>query len=317
MRAIVIEEFGGNDRLRVADRPEPEPGEGEVRIAVAAAGVNPVDWKLREGYLKDMLPHEFPVILGWDAAGTVDKVGEGVRDFQTGDEVYAYCRKPTVGGGCYAAKVVVPASAVARKPANLDLQQAAAVPLAGLTAWQALVDAADLRGTETVLVHAAAGGVGHFAVQIARARGARVFATAGSGNHAFLHDLGVEQAFDYDAADFRRRVHDVEEGMTLDVVLDTVGGDTFARSVDVLRPGGRIVSIVDPEGVQRAKDDGVDAHWVFVEPDGGQLAGLARMIEAGEITPHVSQVFPLEEAARALELSEEGHVRGKLVLAVS
>ena len=317
MRAIVFDEFGGRDRLHLTERPRPEPGPGEVRIAVAAAGVNPVDWKLREGKLADRLPHEFPVTPGWDAAGVVDRVGEGVDDLAPGDEVYTYCRLPTVHAGAYAEFVAVPAAMVARKPANLTLEHAAAVPLAALTAWQALVDSAEVRGGEHVLVHAAAGGVGHFAVQIAGHRNARVFGTASRGNHPFLEGLGVERTFDYANLDFRQRVRDIEPDMVVDVVLDTVGGETLTRSAELLREGGRLVSIVDPDGVAALADRGVDARFVFVEPDGAELAHIARLIEEGDIVPHVSEVLPLAEAARAHELSEAGHVRGKLVLAVS
>jgi NADPH2:quinone reductase len=317
MRAVVIEEFGGRDKLKLVELPDPEPGPEEVRIAVAAAGVNPVDWKIREGYLEGRFPHEFPIVLGWDVAGTVDQVGENVRRFAIGDEVYAYCRKPEIHAGSYAELVVVPEKIVAGKPADLSLREAAAVPLAALTAFQALIDTAGLRGDEAVLIHAAAGGVGHYAVQIARSRNARVLGTASADNHVFLAEIGVEQPIDYANMDFRDGVRKMRPEVVLDVVLDCIGGDTLTRSAELLRPGGRLVSIVDPAGIEEAKQGGVDAHFVFVEPNADELALLAGMVENHELAPHVSEVIPLAEAARAHELSEAGHTRGKIVLAVT
>jgi len=315
MRAVFFEEFGGRDVLQVGERPEPQAGPGEVRIRVEAAGVNPVDWKMRQGYLKDRIPHEFPVIPGWDAAGTVDQVGDGVDAFAAGDPVYAYCRKDTVHGGCYAQYVTVLAEHVARRPGNISVQEAAAVPLVGLTAWQSLFDAAGLRGTEHILIHAGAGGVGHLAVQLARWRGARVQATAGPENHAYLRELGVEDPIDYRSTDFREAVK--RSGPDpLDVVFDTVGDGALARSVEVMRPGGRAVSIVDRKGVEDLREQGRETHYVFVAPRGDQLAELTHLIEAGDVKPTIQEILPLDEAARAHEISEGGHVRGKLVLQV-
>lgn len=314
MKAIAIEEFGGPEKLKSMDLPEPQAGPGEVRIRVAGAGVNPVDWKIRQGRMQGRIPHAFPLIPGWDAAGTVDQVGEGVDSVASGDRVYAYCRKPLIQAGAYAQWIVVETANVAERPRNLGAHEAGAVPLTALTAYQSLVDAAGLREGETVLVHAAAGGVGHFAVQIARSLGARVIGTAGPRNREFLLELGVELPVDYTAVDFREAVRGA--GLVPDVVLDTVGGGTLARSVELLSPGGRAVSIADRAGVKELSGRGVRAHYVFVEPRGDQLVELARLIEAGEVRPHLQEVLPLADAARAHEISEGGHVRGKLVLAV-
>lgn len=315
MKAIAIQEFGGADKLQLVDLPAPEAGPGEIRIRIKAAGVNPVDSKIRRGLLRERLPHVLPLILGWDAAGVVDRAGAGVTQFRQGDEVYAYCRKPVVQGGTYAEYVVVPESSAAPKPANLSFEQAAAVPLAMLTAWQCLFDAVRLCAGETVLVHAAAGGVGGFAVQLARDAGAHVLGTASSVNHAYVRELGAEFIIDYTAEDFRsavKRTH--PEG--IDVVYDCVGGDVLRASPDVLRAGGRLVSILEPDAVRQIAERGIDAHYVFVSPNGAQLKRIAGMFEAGRLRPPPCAVLPLKEAAHAHELIETRHTRGKIVLAV-
>jgi NADPH:quinone reductase-like Zn-dependent oxidoreductase len=313
MRAIVIDEFGGPDKLHLTELPDPEPGPGEIRIAIAAAGVNPVDWKVREGWLAERMPHEFPLVPGWDASGRIDRIGDGVAGRAAGDEVYAYCRRETVSRGTYAEYVVVPA----RRPDNLTARHAAAVPLAALTAYQALFDAADLKADETVLVHAAAGGVGHFAVQLARAHGAHVLGTASRANHRFLTELGVDRPIDYRQVDFREAVRDILRGGGIDVVLDLVGDGTAVRSADILADHGRIVSITDPDGIAALKELGIGAKFVFVEPDGRQLTTITGLIEEGEVVPHVAEVMALSDAARAHELSRGGHVCGKIVLTVA
>lgn len=315
MRAIGIEAFGGRDRLRLLDLPIPVPGAGEVRIRVRAAGVNPVDWKIREGLLKDRLPHRFPVVLGWDAAGVVDAVGPDVRRLSPGDAVWAYARKPAVQGGTYAEYVVVPEACAAVKPRSLDFARAAAVPLAALTAWQGLLGTAALLRGETVVVTAAAGGVGMFAVQVARDLGARVIAVASRRNHAFLRSLGAAETIDYrdgDTAELVRRGN--PEGV--DVWFDGVGGDSLRSSPDALRDGGRVVSIVETPTGPRFSERGVRADWMFVAPHPEQLASLARMADGGRLTVHVDDVFALEDAAAAHERIEGRHVRGKLVLLV-
>ena len=296
MRAIVIEEFGGVDKLQLADRPEPKLLPDGVRIRIHAAGINPVDWKTREGRQDPRFPHVFPVVLGWDAAGVVEEVGGATRWFKPGDEVFAYCRKHFIGEGTYAEQVVVPDEFVARKPANLTFEEAATVPLAGLTAYQALVERLQVKPGETVLVHAAAGGVGHFAVQIARALGARPIGTASERNHDFLRELGCVEVVDYRDGELPQ----------VDCALDTIGGDTLERTLEV---AGRTCSIVQPI-------TGNDRFYHYVRPNGAELGLLGGWIEDGRLRPHVQQVFPLEEARQAHELLEDGHVRGKVVLRV-
>jgi len=315
MRAIAIDGFGGRDRLRPVELERPVPGPGEILIRVVASGVNPVDWKIREGHLARAFPHAFPLVPGWEAAGTVEEMGEGTSRLRKGSRVFAYARKPLVQWGTYAENVVVPETSAAPMPANLLFEEAAGVPLAALTAYQALFVAAGVAAGATVLVHAAAGGVGHFAVQLAKDAGARVLGTAGPTNQEFVLAQGAEVAIDYSREDFRDAVRArFPEGV--DVVLDPVGGDTLRRSFEIVKPGGIVVGIVDApepsEGMQR----GVRSAYVFVQPDAGQLRRLASLAERKKLRPHVQKIFPLAEAAAAQGASEAGHVRGKLVLAL-
>lgn len=314
MRAIAIEEFGDLDRLKVVDLPRPKPGRGEILVRVVAAGVNPVDWKIVEGRLKGVFPHVFPLIPGWDVAGVVEELGEGASRFRRGERVWAYARKPTVQWGCFADYVALPEDNVALMPSNLLFEEAAAVPLAALTAHQALAKAGIGPG-KIALVHAAAGGVGHFAVQLARNAGARVLGTASARNHPFVLGLGAEAAVDYTQEDFRDAVRRMAPD-GVDLVLDAVGGSTLERSLDVLKPGGRLVSIVERPDAAACERRGITGESMFVEPSADQLKQLASAIERGRLKPHVSRIRPLAEAAAALDESRGGHVRGKLVLSV-
>lgn len=315
MRAIAIDEFGGSDRLSLRDVPDPKLAPDGVLIRVRGAGLNPVDHKLREGGLEAAFPHVFPVVLGWDAAGVVEQVGPAVVGFEPGDEVFAYCRKHFVGEGTYADYVAVPEDFVAPKPEAIDYVSASAVPLAGLTAWQALVEATAVRPGETVLVHGAAGGVGAFAVQIARARGAQVIGTASSGKHDFLRGIGTSEEIDYSEVDFVEAVRGPHPD-GVDVVFDLFGGDTLRRSVDALVNGGRIVSLADPLVDDHFRQREIRPAYVFVRPSGSQLAELSRLIDGGEIRVELEATYPLAEAAQALERLETGRVRGKLALEV-
>jgi NADPH:quinone reductase-like Zn-dependent oxidoreductase len=305
MKAVRIHEYGSPEVLRYEDAPRPTPGEGEVLIRVYAAAVNPLDWKLRSGYIQIWSPHSFPLILGFDVAGVIEEVGPGVADFAVGDEVYA---APETGG--YAECVTVPIAEVAHKPHALDYVQAAAMPISAVTAWQVLFDTADLEAGQTVLIHGAAGGVGSFAVQLARWRGAQVIGTASAHNHDFLRQLGADEVIDYNAARFEHVVSGV------DVVLDTIGGETLDRSWSVLRPGGVLVSVVDSPSPEVAAAHGVQQRAVLVQSSTNQLVELARLVDAGQLKPIVSRVIPLQEASQAHILSESRHVRGKLVLQV-
>jgi NADPH:quinone reductase-like Zn-dependent oxidoreductase len=294
VRAVVIDEFGGRDRLRAADVPEPRLLPDGVRIEIRAAGVNPVDWKTREGRQEPRFPHVFPLVLGWDAAGVVAEVGPAVTRVRPGDEVFVYCRKHFIGEGTYCEQVVVPQEFVARKPESLDWVEAAAVPLAALTAWQCLTERLELAAGETVLVQAAAGGVGHFAVQIAVALGARAVGTASARNEEFVRGLGAEFV---DYGEGR-----LPEGA--DAALDVLGGEALAATGAA---AGRVVSIAQP---------GEGHLYHYVRPDGSQLDGIARLVDEGRLRPHVQETFPLEDAAAAHEVLEGGHVRGKLVLTI-
>jgi NADPH:quinone reductase-like Zn-dependent oxidoreductase len=307
VRAVGVREFGGRDKLELLDLPQPKLPPESVLIRVHAAGVNPVDWKLREGRLEPSWPHVFPVVPGWDAAGVVERVGPAVTEFKPGDEVFSYCRKQFVGDGAYAEYVVVPETSVAHKPRSLDFEHAAAVPLTGLTAYQALFIAAGLVAGETVLVHAAAGGVGSFAVQLAADAGAEVVGTASEPNTEYVLGLGATEVIDYREQDFVEGVRDAyPDGV--DVVLDVIGGETQKRSRELLKEDSRLVSIAQPPK---------DGLYVYVRPDGEQLAELAELADEGRLAVHLNEVLPLEEAARAHELSEAGHVRGKLVLRIA
>jgi NADPH:quinone reductase-like Zn-dependent oxidoreductase len=307
MNAVRIHRYGGPEVLRYEKAPRPEPGTGEVLIRVHGAGVNPVDWKVREGYARDFLKHALPLVPGWDVSGVVEAVGPGATRWKPGDELFS--RPDIARNGAYAEFLVVRESEAARKPQSLDHLQAAAVPLAALTAWQALFDAAGLGPGQTVLIHAAAGGVGHFAVQLAKWKGARVIGTASAGNHAFLRTLGADDTIDYTTTRFEEVVRDA------DVVLDTMGGDTQQRSWKTLREGGILSTILAPppeEAVPPEKRLG----YTFVQPNAEQLSEIATLIDAGKVRTVVETVLPLPEARSAQERSQAGHVRGKIVLQV-
>ncbi|MFC5664319.1 NADP-dependent oxidoreductase [Kitasatospora misakiensis] len=308
MRAVVVERWGGPENLVEREVERPEPGLNEVLVRVHAAGVNPVDWKTRTS--GGLIEWGAVPAVGWDVSGTVEAVGPGVGVFRPGDEVFGMPLFPRQAGG-YAEYVVAPARHFAPKPAGLTHVEAAALPLAALTAWQTLVDTADVRPGERVLVHAAAGGVGHFAVQIAKARGAYVIGTASAGKHDLVRGLGADEVIDYRAVPFEDAVSDV------DVVLDGIGGETAERSLKVLRPGGRLITLPGSDDVPAAVPDGVRAEWVMVEPDHLGLREIAALVERGALRPVVETVLPLSEAAKAHELGERGRTTGKIVLTVA
>jgi NADPH:quinone reductase-like Zn-dependent oxidoreductase len=313
MKAIAIKEFGGKDTLQLMDLPLPKVNEGEILVKVKSAGVNPVDWKIRQGYLKDLFTHEFPVILGWDAAGVVEEVGKGVKRFKQRDDIFAYCRKSIVHGGTYAEYIALEEEHAAIKPKNISFEEAASIPLAALTAYQSLFDAAKIKPGETVLIHAAAGGVGGFGVQLAKDHGAVVWATASGNNEKYVKGLGASEVVDYTREDFREAIlSQYPDGV--DVVFDCVGGEVLRKSAEIVKGGGRLVTIVD-DPIDLPKSD-IQKEFVFVAPNSSQLTELARMVEQGRLKTHLSQVFHfgVEEARKAHELSESMHTRGKMVL---
>ncbi|WP_113699759.1 NADP-dependent oxidoreductase [Nonomuraea lactucae] len=307
MRAVVQNSFGGPEVLRVVEAERPRPLSGEVVIRVRATALNPVDAAVRSGAFP--LLGEPPFGVGWDISGVVEETAPGAR-YRVGEEVYGMPFFPRAATG-YAEYVATPSRQVARKPASLDHVHAAALPLAGLTAWQGLVDAAKVGAGDRVLIHRAAGGVGHLAVQIAKAHGAYVIALASAGKHEFVRSLGADEVIDYQKADFTEAVHDV------DVVFDSnAQGDA---SLSVLKPGGVLVSILEQGNAElaaRVEAAGRRFAGVSVEPDYAALEAIAALVDEGAIRPHVEQTFPLEEAGKAHEVLEAGQVRGKLVLTV-
>lgn len=309
MRAISQNVLGGPEVLKEVEIERPAPRPNEVLVRVRAAGVNPTDWKHREngGFLG-----EPPFVLGWDLSGVVEAVGIGVAAFRPGDEVFGMLPYP-FGHGSHAEYVIAPVRALTHKPSVIDHTEAGALPLVSLTAWQALTEHSDVRPGQRVLIHAAAGGVGHVAVQIAKARGAYVIGTASAGKHEFLRGLGADEVIDYRETDFTEAVKDV------DVVLDTLGGETSVRSLRVLRPGGVVVSILpvgSDEFGEEAERLGVRAVRMLLDADRAGMQAIADLVEQGKLRPEIAGTFPLADAAEAHALGETGRTTGKLVLTV-
>ncbi|MEU2788011.1 NADP-dependent oxidoreductase [Streptomyces sp. NPDC007100] len=307
MKAVIANSYGDPGQLHYADRPDPKVAPDSVLVRVKAAGVNPVDWKVLAGYLDPIMDVHFPLIPGWDVAGVVEALGDDATEFEVGDEVIGYVRKDAVQQGTFAELVAAPVRTLARKPAALDWQQAAGLPLAGLTAYQAL-DRVGVTAGETVLVHAAAGGVGSLGVQIAVARGARVIGTASERNHDFLRSLGAEPVTYGEG--LAERVRELAPD-GVDAALDFVGDGAVDVSQELLRDTSRVVSVVD--GDVRKKG----GHLVWVRPDSAGLTALADLADAGKLTVNVDTVLPLAEAAEAFRRSQEGRTRGKIVVEVS
>ncbi|MFI1911936.1 NADP-dependent oxidoreductase [Nocardia sp. NPDC020380] len=308
MKAIIQHTVGGPEVLELAEVERPTPIPTEVLVRVHAAGVNPIDVGVRSGQARFL--GEPPFTVGWDLSGVVEELVPGVTRFEIGDEVYGMPAFPHAASA-YAEYVTAPSRQLARKPRNLSHIQSAALPLAGLTAWQGLADTARLEPGQRVLIHGGGGGVGHLAVQIAKALGAQVITTASAGKREFVAGLGADEIIDYHATDFTEVLHD------LDVVFDTVGGDNGPRSIEVLRPGGMLVSTVGRNDFA-LRDRTVAAGRRFagltVEPDRVGLEAMTELAEAGKLVPHVEQVLPLAEAAKAHELLESRSGRGKIVL---
>ncbi len=319
MRVIEYACFGAPDVLTLAERATPEPSHGEVRVKVAAAGLNPIDYKTRKGvgFVAGKIDAQLNDGIGWipgyDIAGVIDAVGEGCSTWQIGDRVMGMVGFPLTAGG-YAEYAVVAPELLCRVPDNIDLVTAAGVPLAALTAWQALFEVGTLNEGDKVLIHAAAGGVGHFAVQFAKAKGAYVIATASARNHDYLHEIGVDETIDYHTTDF------VTACYGLDFVLDTMGGDIGHWSLQVLASGGQLVTVPTVTAEQIIKEGnrlGIKTAGFTVHPDAESLAQIAELIETEDVRVHIDQRYPLDEAASAHTQLETGHVRGKLVLTMA
>jgi NADPH:quinone reductase-like Zn-dependent oxidoreductase len=307
MKAVRIHDFGKADVLVYEDAPRPEPKAGEVLVRVHAAGVNPVDWKIRSGAFGKRKPGQ-PLILGSEISGVVESCGADVKGFKTGDEVWSLLSLMRSGG--YAEFATAPEGELAKKPKSIDFVHAAGVPLAALTAWQALFDRGGLKEGQSVLIHAGAGGVGHFAIQLAKAKGAKVYATASANHLGFLKELGADVAIDYKAQKFEELAKDV------DVVLDSIGGETQTRSLGCLKKGGYLVSIVQPPDAKKLEELGLKGSIMLVAPNVKELDEIGALIEAQKVKCVVSETVPLAEAKRAHELSETGHTQGKIVLQV-
>lgn len=315
MKACLFNQFGPSRVLEIAEVAQPEPQECEVQIRLAYAGVNPVDWKIREGYLQGAIPHEFPIIPGWEGSGIVAKVGKNVRRFKEGDQVYGYFRKPLVKYGTYAQFICVHEDLACHTPKTLSLRQAAGIPLTALTAWQALFDFAKLKAYETVFIQGASGGVGGMAVQFAHWAKGKVYATSRSENHSYVLQLGAEKVFDYTqddvkAAFFTKAPHGA------DVLVDCVGGNVTKESFSLVKKGGRLVSIVENE-VQKLAPPAVEAGFVFVAPNREELNEISALFDHRKLLVPEILEFSLEEAGKALDLIQGGHVRGKIVLKIS
>jgi len=316
MKAIQIHSFGGPEVLTYQDVPRPTAGASEILIRVQAAGVNPAEWKTASGMAKLIREIPLPLTLGWDVSGIVEEVGPDVTTFQRGDAVYGLLRFPSPSAGTYAEYVTAPVADLAPRPTSIDHIQAAAVPMAGLTAWQGLFEYGKLETGQTVLITGAAGGVGHFAVQLAKSKGARVIGVA-SGRHAtFLHELGVDQFIDYTSTPLEDAAHDV------DLLLDTAGGRDGDRLLSVLKRGGKVIPVLSRQySAGRVEEAGVTivttlASIMQVRSSGAQLVEIGKLIDSGQVRVAIETVVPLAEAARAHERSAAGHVRGKIVLVV-
>jgi NADPH:quinone reductase-like Zn-dependent oxidoreductase len=300
MQAVVMNETGDPDVLRYEEAERPEPGDGEVLIKVRAAAVNPMDWKYRRGFVDKQLP----AVLGIDVSGTIEE--SRAEGFAEGDEVFGFA-----ASGGYAQFVTAPAALITKKPAGVSHEQAAALPVAGLTAWQALFDHGGLERGQTALIAGAAGGVGHFAVQFAKLAGARVIGTGSSRNRDFVLGLGADEYIDYTRQDVAEAVSGV------DVAFDTVGGGTTQSLLPTLREGGILVTIAGAPPTEAARERGVRAELVVMSPNSEQLARIAELVASGDVRVEISEVIPLAEIPRAHELSESGHTRGKIVLTVT
>ena len=304
MKAVVISEYGGNDVVQYIDVDRPKPRAGEVLVKVQAAGVNPVDWKIRGG-AGSRMGMTLPIHLGGEITGTVERLGEGVSDWKEGDAVYGIIKS-----GGFAEYAVAPAADMARKPASLDFIHTAAVPLGALTAWQAMFDVAGLASGQRLLVTNSSGGVGSLAVQLAKARGAHVTAMASGRNEEYVRSLGVDEFIDYTKQPFEQVARD------MDIVFDTVGGDTFQQAFGTLKKGGFLVtSVAFPK--DEAQEHGVGVGRVLCKPNAGQLASIRELVEAGKLKAHVAMVQPLAKIKEAFELSEGGRTQGKIVLRVA
>ncbi len=309
MKAVRIHSYGDASVLQHEDAPVPAIEPSDVLIKVVAASVNPVDWKIRQGYLQQLISYPMPLTLGWDVSGVVAAVGAEVTEFKVGDAVYS--RPDIKRNGSYAEYIAVRASEVAHKPNTIPHAAAASLPLAGITAWEALITQGHISAGQRVLIHAGSGGVGSLAIQLAKTRGAYVIATTSGKNAALVKSLGADEVIDYRSQNF------AEQLSNIDLVLDTLGGDVQEASWSVLKPNGLLVSIVSPPTAERAQAAGARGAFIFIEPSAQILREYAKLVDAGLIRPLVGAEFALKDTAKAHALSESGRAIGKIVINVS
>jgi NADPH:quinone reductase-like Zn-dependent oxidoreductase len=305
VKAIRIHSYGSADQLKLEDAPDPALREDQVLVKIAYAGINPVDWKIREGYMKDRLKLPLPFTAGQDFSGTVMKVGSAVKDFKEGDEVFGFAQ------GAYAEYAAIAANEIAKIPRNLDATTAATIPTAGLTAWQALMDHAKITPGQKILIHGGAGGVGSFAVQIAKWKQVRVTATATGDDIDYVKNIGAERVIDYKSQSFDDLVHNA------DAVIDLVGGDTLKRSYSVIKDGGALVSTLGPIDQSEAANRNLRAVAMVMKRNNAELLQVGQLVGQGAVKPRVDQVFLLAEARKAQEVSQKGAAHGKLLLRVA
>jgi NADPH:quinone reductase-like Zn-dependent oxidoreductase len=308
MKAVRIHEYGNAGVLKFEEAPLPIIGATDVLVRVVAASVNPVDWKIRAGYLKEMIPYAMPLTLGWDVSGIVEAIGANVRRFKFGDAVFS--RPDIKRNGTYAEFVAIRESELAFKPLTISHAESASIPLAGITAWEVLISTANVQAGQKVLIHAGSGGVGTLAIQLAKSRGAYVIATTSGKNSALVKSLGADEVIDYKTQKFSELVHDA------DVVFDTLGGEVQESSWSVLKRGGMLVSIVSPPSADKAKELGVKSAFVFIEPSAVILEQLAKLVDTGKVRPVIGAEFALKNLAQAHTLSESGRSVGKIVIHV-
>ena len=313
MKSAQIKRYGGSEVVEInQSTPSPnDPSAGKVLVNVKAAGVNPADWKIREGYFQQMMPLQFPSTLGMDFSGLIEKVGDGVSDFKQGDEVYGRAAVIEGGSGAFAEMALANAESIAHKPKALSHEEAAGLPLVGVSAWQALVETIGLSKGQKILIHGGAGGIGSIAIQLAKHLGAYLATTVSANDKQFVKELGADQAIDYKTQTFEDLLHDY------DAVFDTVGGETYTRSFKVLKSGGIIVSMLEQPNQEMMDRFGIKAISQFTQVNRERLIKLAHWVDENNIRVNVDRIFPLDEAGKALDYQRDVHPRGKVVLEAS
>lgn len=311
MKSVQMKDYGGSDVIEINQTDSmSDPSSGKVLVTVKAAGVNPIDWKIREGYMKQAMQLQFPSTLGMDFSGLVEKVGTGVSGIAQGDEVYGQASVTRGGSGAFAEMSLANADSVAHKPKSLNHQEAAGLPLVGVSAWQALVETIGLTNGQKILIHGGAGGIGSISIQLAKRRGAHVATTVSTNDKQFAKELGADEVIDYKTQTFEDLLHDY------DAVYDTVGGDTYKRSFKVLKRGGMIVSMLEQPNQQLMEQSGAKAVYQFTQVNSERLTKLAQWVDQNNIRVNVEKTFPLDKAAEALDYQKDVHPSGKVVLAL-